>query len=198
MCICRAWAAPGARIIFYLLPTVRSVGMGTSLLLERVAQPGWRGAAADVARVLAGGPTPVCCCSRALMLAARTTLCMHACLSAGVGCAAPISMCPCALAPAGTRLIALVVGGCALPMPPAVTLLTQTALLLLVRNGAAYCSCPVSLLEGWAAMGGLACVFVYLCRPPVPPPPLLRVSDLAACRLAGALWVPLRSCWSTL
>lgn len=42
--------------------------------------------------------------------------------------------------PAGARQLALVVGGLAVLMPPAATLLTQTLLVLLVRNADAYCA----------------------------------------------------------
>lgn len=43
------------RAILYLSPSFRSVGVGTALLLERPAAPGWRGAAADLGRVIQGG-----------------------------------------------------------------------------------------------------------------------------------------------
>jgi hypothetical protein len=44
---------------------------------------------------------------------------------------------------AGTRLLGVVVGGAAVPASPAVTLVTQAALLLLTSNADAYCATEV-------------------------------------------------------
>lgn len=93
----RAIVAPIVRIGFHLLPVVRGQGAGAALLLEREAQPGWRGAVADFARAFAG-----------------------------------------------MRHLGATVGGVALLMPPAVTLVTQSVLLLLVSNLQLYCHRPVS------------------------------------------------------
>ncbi|KAL4457540.1 hypothetical protein ABPG75_012405 [Micractinium tetrahymenae] len=43
-----------SRIALYSVPSFRSVGVGSALVLERAAQPGWRGALADLGRVGVG------------------------------------------------------------------------------------------------------------------------------------------------
>ncbi|PRW59647.1 hypothetical protein C2E21_1834 [Chlorella sorokiniana] len=51
----RAWASPCIRILFHLSPVMRRTGVGVYLLLERHApKPGWYGAWADAACILAG------------------------------------------------------------------------------------------------------------------------------------------------
>lgn len=40
-----------SRVALYSVPSFRSVGVGSALVLERAAEPGWRGALADLGRV---------------------------------------------------------------------------------------------------------------------------------------------------
>lgn len=123
----RAVVAPIVRIGFHLLPVVRGQGAGAALLLEREAQPGWRGALADLARVFAG-----------------------------------------------MRHLGATVGGVALLMPPAITLATQSVLLLLVSNVPLYCRRPVS--RGWTAK---PCLLLARLKPAQQtPPPTPQSSSL--------------------
>lgn len=43
-----------SQILTYTIPSVRRVGVGTALMLERPATPGWRGALSDLLRTLMG------------------------------------------------------------------------------------------------------------------------------------------------
>jgi hypothetical protein len=141
--------------------SLRRLQVGVSLLLERVAQPGWQGALADPARVLAGPRLRLlllrCArpaqmplfpfCARAMQWLPPWASMQHLELPqpAVVG---PTLYRPCRSPQcrhAGTRLLGPLVGGAALPMPPAVTLASQAVLLLLVNINEAYCETPVSI-----------------------------------------------------
>ncbi|KAL4457538.1 hypothetical protein ABPG75_012403 [Micractinium tetrahymenae] len=50
----RHWMMPAARILLYIVPTLRQTGVGAALMLERPGHHGWRGAAEDFLRLLAG------------------------------------------------------------------------------------------------------------------------------------------------
>lgn len=51
---CRILVLSASRVALYSVPSFRSVGVGSALVLERAAQPGWRGALADLGRVGVG------------------------------------------------------------------------------------------------------------------------------------------------
>ncbi len=50
-----------SRLALYSVPSFRSVGVGSALVLERAARAGWRGALADLGRVGVGACWAVCC-----------------------------------------------------------------------------------------------------------------------------------------
>lgn len=50
----RVWLLPALRVTLFCVPTFRQTGVGISLMLERNAAAGWKGAWSDAARIVLG------------------------------------------------------------------------------------------------------------------------------------------------
>lgn len=130
----RMWLVPAARVAVCSTPSYRRVGMGISLMLERAATAGWRGALSDAARVFLGKQGWA---ERQHESRPRLPPFLVLC-----SLPPPTAHLP-AAPPAGTRIVVVAFPPLVLPLPPTVTAVTQIATTYLSMNSAAYCSTEV-------------------------------------------------------
>jgi len=168
--LCRQWILPAWMATeLWLIPSQRSVGVGTALVLERQPSEGIQGAALDVLRALTGGVIALRCGTlgfhavhvRAQPFTSPRRSASHCWFLLLLVPAArcdkshqPPACVPCGVVvhpPAGTRCLAWTVWSVFMPLPPTATLAARAAVVYFTGNAPAYCSTP--LLSGPLAQG---------------------------------------------